>query len=118
MYECVPENAGRVEDRTIYARAHEMRSATSGSREDDATVASTEPATHDLLERHVTATAVRGGEPGDGSHHRRWAAGIHTNLLRLRCRSKGGLEGRGHEPVGASTAVFGRENRLDAQAFE
>src|SRR4249919_546275 len=106
MYECVPDDARRVEDGTVKARTHEMWCAVDMTRQDHAAVATAKPAAHDLLERHVTSPPMRRGKLGDGTHHWRRAARVQAECLRRWRGPQRRLECRSHEPARAAAAVF------------
>src|SRR5215831_11098872 len=115
----LPDDALGVEHGALDAGARVMRLAAVGStRGDDAAVAAAEAAAHDLLQRHVAGTAVRGGERGAGAHHRRRAADEQLHGIAERPLAERGLERDGDAAGDAGAAVLGGQHDRDAQRVE
>src|SRR3954452_18455388 len=113
MRQRVPQNLCRVEDGPFDTRADEMRWSASGSRQHDATVAAAEAAAHDLLERYVTAPAIRPGKFCDCADHRPRPAGLDTRVGAARRVTQGRSERPLAVAVRAVAAILCCDNRLD-----
>src|SRR3982750_2134020 len=106
MRQRVPQNLRRLEDRAVDTRSDEMRWSASGSRQHDATVAAAEAAAHDLLERYVTAPAIRPRKFCDCAHHRRRTARVDTHVGATPSGTQGRFERRRDVAVRAAAAIL------------
>src|SRR5262245_61376025 len=102
-----PDDASRVEHRTVEARTNEVRRSAGLPGQDDAAVAAAEAAAHDLFERHIARRAVEFGNCRNRAHHGRRPAHIQLHGLAWTQRFERVAERHGDESFAAATPVFG-----------
>ena len=118
MRQCFPNDTLGVEDRAFEAGTNEVWWRADLSRQDNAAVAATKGATHDLLQRDIARLAVEFRDSRDGAHHRRRSADVELYPAARPYRCERIVQRAGDEAFGAETTVLRRGDNPNAEALE